>query len=135
MLLLGGVCVGDSGGPAFYRDQHGEVFQVGVINSTSGNCSDTAPNVIVSITAYADWIEEHMPPLSWQNPVNQYDVDNDGRVVPMDVLLVINALNSGNLELIPGVTLAPHLLGYVDVNGNGILGPIDVLHIINYIIQ
>ena len=69
----------------------------------------------------------------FHNARNQFDVNNDGFVSPIDALGVINSLNkggsrglnSGNGEGEGG----SHL--YIDVNADGSLSPIDALLVIN----
>ncbi|MCA9160856.1 MAG: hypothetical protein KDA72_21140, partial [Planctomycetales bacterium] len=57
------------------------------------------------------------------------DVNRDGLVTPMDVLLIINELNlaSGRMAR---TTVAGNVL---DVTGDGLLTPIDALQVINYL--
>lgn len=67
----------------------------------------------------------------WHNFANPNDVNNDGRISPIDALQVINLLNSrgpGELEG-SGVTAPP----YVDVNADGRATAIDALIVINYL--
>lgn len=67
----------------------------------------------------------------WQNPVEPLDVDNDGFIAPIDVLLVINDLNAfGSRDLRDSnVPSEP----YLDVNGDSFTAAIDVLLIINHL--
>lgn len=75
------------------------------------------------------------PPITSTQPTGGYtnsrdrsDVDNDGSVSPIDALLIINLLNSGNTSLASTpFTHAP----FVDVNGDGSVSPIDALMVIN----
>jgi hypothetical protein len=70
----------------------------------------------------------------WQNAVNRLDVDNDGFVVPLDVLIIINYLNSvgpGTLPTNPTANQLPP--PYIDVDGDDAVAPIDVLLIINFL--
>jgi len=60
---------------------------------------------------------------SWQNPVHSTDVNDDGSVSAVDVLLTINMINS---QATPAAT-SP----FFDVSGDGMLTPIDVLMVIN----
>jgi hypothetical protein len=79
----------------------------------------------------------------FQNPSNQFDVNNDGFVSAADALTIINVLNAhpggtGKLELgqppVPNpVGSAPGLSLYVDTTGDGFIAGDDVLAIINYI--
>ena len=55
-------------------------------------------------------------------------MNNDGSVSPIDALLIINKLNSGDTELVSTpFSHAP----FMDVNGDGSCAPIDALIIIN----
>lgn len=68
----------------------------------------------------------------WQNPVDRLDVNDDGRVYPIDALLIINQLNAGRggpLRLVPAH--AELRAPYLDVNGDHQLYPIDALLVIN----
>jgi uncharacterized delta-60 repeat protein len=67
----------------------------------------------------------------YQNPSNPFNVDNDSSVSPLDVLAIINLLNSKGpaifVDDLSGVT------DYVDVNGDNRVDPLDVLAVINHI--
>jgi hypothetical protein len=70
------------------------------------------------------------------NPYNRYDVNNDGFVTPIDVLAVINFLNTaGTTDLTPwapggeGEAKGP----YYDVNSDYFISPMDVLGVVNYL--
>ncbi len=68
------------------------------------------------------------PSGSFTNSREREDVNNDGFVTPIDALLIINRLNSGDTELVSTpFSRAP----FVDVSGDGSLAPIDALIIIN----
>ena len=68
----------------------------------------------------------------WQNPVNTFDVNADGGVAPLDVLIVINFINAH-----PGQPLLPPrydaVLPFYDVSGDDSCDAVDVLIVINYI--
>lgn len=69
----------------------------------------------------------------WQNPVDALDVDQDGEVIPLDALLVINELNDiGAHDLAPpaGPTAPPP---FFDVNGDAHVSPLDALLVINFL--
>ena len=78
--------------------------------------------------------DEFLEPLSdavaglWTNPRNSLDVNNDGFVSPLDVLILINMLD-GPSQL-PNVDRSESLKFY-DVNDDNYVSPIDVLWIIN----
>ena len=64
-----------------------------------------------------------------KNPLDTYDVDGDGFISPLDVLVIINLLNSENGGGFYSCTSAP----FYDVSGDGYVSPIDVLITINHI--
>ena len=71
---------------------------------------------------------------SWQNTLAPNDVNFDGIVSPVDVLIIFNRLN----ELLSSQLPAPTDLmiadaGYLDVNGDGFVTPLDALIIINFL--
>jgi len=65
-----------------------------------------------------------------QNPVNNLDVNADGFVSPIDVLIVVNDLNFNGSRVLPNDLPVPP---YLDVNGDRSVGPLDVLELINFI--
>ncbi|MCA9144684.1 MAG: hypothetical protein KDB05_17930, partial [Planctomycetales bacterium] len=69
---------------------------------------------------------------AWTNPLNEFDVNHDGFVSPLDALIVINRINAIGTS-IPLVANAPvtHVDTYYDVTNDGWLSPLDVLRIIN----
>jgi hypothetical protein len=68
---------------------------------------------------------------TFQNPRNHYDVDADLNVSPLDVLVIINLLNSRGASI--DVDVLSGSPPYVDVNGNNMVDPLDVLQVINFI--
>ena len=67
--------------------------------------------------------------IALQNPANRRDVDNDGTISPLDVLIVINALNKrGEGEEPPTSQDA-----FLDVTGDEDLSPLDALVVINWL--
>ena len=73
--------------------------------------------------------------LSWQNRRLNVDVNADGEVLPLDVLLVINELSRrGTSDLLPRLSeIDLSNPFYFDSTGDGFLAPLDVLLIINYL--
>jgi len=68
------------------------------------------------------------------NPLDRADVNRDGVVSPIDVLVVINTLARGSLQTVGSQAfrfLATNGGNYVDVSGDGAVSPIDVLQVIN----
>ena len=67
----------------------------------------------------------------YQNPTNRFDVNADSFVSPIDVLVIINLLNTkGPSVPVDGLPGPPD---YVDVNGDNRVDPLDALAVINYI--
>lgn len=85
--------------------------------------------------------ESEASPL--QNTVNQLDVNNDGSVSPIDVLMVVNYLNSAGVDAMAEAPndeiqpVAPRETDlkwmYVDVNGDRSASALDALLIINHL--
>lgn len=72
---------------------------------------------------------------AWHNVVDAYDVNGDSRQSPLDALVVINAINSGQGGPLDVVPLAKSNAApdnrFVDVNNDSILSPLDALLVIN----
>jgi hypothetical protein len=99
-----------------------------VVNFTAPNnvTLPTTPQAIVTI------IDDDSPLPPWQNPVLRWDVDGQDGVSALDVLILVNRINStGGGELPPPSGGAPP--PYYDVDGNGHLEALDVLNVVNYI--
>lgn len=77
-----------------------------------------------------DFGVELTEPVSWQNPLNQYDVDGDGEVAPIDVLLIVSDLNRRGSRELPAIPTPPP---YLDVNGDGHVSPVDALLVVSYL--
>jgi hypothetical protein len=92
------------------------------------------PNEATGKTMFTISLTQAVAAGSWQNPNNPLDVNNDGAVVGLDALIVINGINNlGNGSPVlptPAPTPPPF---YYDVNGDGILSPLDALIIINFL--
>ncbi len=78
-----------------------------------------------------------MVPSPYRNRVDPLDVNRDGEVTSRDVLVVVNAINAhgaGSLPAVLGsdVVYAPPR-AYVDVTGDRMLAPADVLLVVNYL--
>ena len=65
-----------------------------------------------------------------QNPSNNLDVNADGSISPIDVLILVNDINFNGARVLPSTLPTPP---YLDPNGNGSIDPLDILLIINYI--
>ena len=73
----------------------------------------------------------------FRNIENQYDVNDDSIVSPLDALLVINEINTNGGRALTRVTNSaaspPAPAYYVDVNGDNLVSPLDALLVINQI--
>jgi hypothetical protein len=81
---------------------------------------------------------DNRPPVPvihpWQNPGVREDVNGDGIVTPVDVLVLINTVNSRGAGPLPAArTPADQSMPFVDVNGDDALSPLDVLAVINFL--
>lgn len=66
---------------------------------------------------------------SWHNTNNPNDVDADNTVSPLDVLSIINYLNSVGSGPVTGSSPPP----YLDVDSDNFITPLDALVVINYL--
>jgi hypothetical protein len=101
------------------------------LNTSTSGISDTAGNSLVNVGTL---VETWSVFVSWQNPVRNEDVDGDGVVSPLDVLMLINFINAfgaGSVVNNPNLPAAPP--PYYDVNNDQFISPLDVLQVINYI--
>ena len=73
--------------------------------------------------------------LSWHNSINPLDVDNNGIVVPFDVLMIINELNQPVYRDDTGLLPEPPdpVPFFFDVDDNGFVTPFDAVLIINWL--
>ena len=69
------------------------------------------------------------------NLTNAYDVNNDGFVSPIDVLILVNSMNNGNSGLLSDASGGSGEGGvgryFLDVNSDSYLSPLDALMVIN----
>jgi len=73
-------------------------------------------------------------PNPWHNYATTHNVDGQGEIVPLDVLILINDINknrSRQLPDLPPPSESPP--PYLDVNNDGEITPQDVLNVINYL--
>jgi hypothetical protein len=101
-----------------------------VVNfSTPNNVGLPDTQAVVTI------LDDDAPTPPWQNQAQpgRWDVNADGTIAALDVLILINRINAtggGTLDP-PSGTFSPP--PYYDVDGNGSLEPLDVLNVINFI--
>ena len=71
---------------------------------------------------------------NWQNPIEPLDVDNDGFIAPIDVLLIVSHLNQYGSHPLPVPPQPPELPPpFLDVDGDDHVAPIDALLIIGHL--
>ncbi|MCB0417793.1 MAG: hypothetical protein H6617_00840 [Bdellovibrionaceae bacterium] len=77
------------------------------------------------------------PPHPWQNPLNRLDVDNNGVIAPVDIMLLQNLMTQYgqeiDLAIDPPWRSKPVGVLYADPSGDNRLTPLDVEMIINYL--
>ena len=81
----------------------------------------------VPATADATTRVSRPPRLSPWNPI---DVDDDGDVSPLDVLIVVNSVNRDGFRTL---VYDPEEAPFYDTNGNNSLETLDILQIVNYL--
>lgn len=108
----------------------GSNAKVGVYNVTSHDLANAA-NFATLREMLVDAAMASQRP--WQNASNALDVDNNNGITPLDVLIVINRLNSvGPGALSPPVTaqLSPP---FFDTSGDNEVTALDALRVINHL--
>ncbi len=99
------------------------------IKDLAGN--GLAPNDATGVTQFVIQ-QTAVAAASWQNPVNKFDVNNDGFISGIDALLIIDSLITQGPRPLPGTPTVPPDF-YYDVNGDGFLSPQDLLSITQYL--
>ncbi|MCY2978169.1 MAG: dockerin type I domain-containing protein [Planctomycetota bacterium] len=83
-----------------------------------------------TVNAHADF--SLRPAVSpWQNQVQRQDVNNDGLVSALDVLVIINEINRNGARPLENSSVVSPL--FYDVDGNRNVEALDVLIVINFI--
>lgn len=72
---------------------------------------------------------------AWQNPRDRYDVDDNGWAQALDVLILVNEINSRNFtqpdRQLPPARPADFRLPYLDITGDNAVTALDVIALIN----
>ena len=71
----------------------------------------------------------------FHNWFSALDINADGFVSPIDVLLIVNELNKGTNELVLSAGGTDDVHWFVDTNGDNSLSPVDALLVINHLNQ
>ena len=79
------------------------------------------------------------PTNPWQNPENPLDVNDDGAVTLLDIMLVLDDIDAGGMRLLPDPLVSPNMPNptpgppgtarYLDVNGDGGVSLLDAQRI------
>jgi hypothetical protein len=67
----------------------------------------------------------------WRNERDPFDVNDDGFTGPLDVLVLINDINTNGSRRLDDI--GPGLKRFLDVDDDGFILPLDVLNVINLI--
>jgi hypothetical protein len=69
----------------------------------------------------------------WYNARESHDVNDDGRVSPLDALAIINSLNAEGTRQLPSDSVGQTARLFYDVNRDGFISPRDALQVVNYL--
>jgi hypothetical protein len=69
----------------------------------------------------------------WCNARESHDVNDDGRVSPLDALAIINSLNAEGTRQLPSDSVSEPARLFYDVNRDGFISPRDALQVVNYL--
>ena len=95
-----------------------------------------------STTVAANYASANLevPAHPWQNPVDRYDVNNDGYVNILDIVKLVGEMNAGFGGTSGGLPSSPKSSDptglpppYVDINGDGFFNVQDVIMLVGYI--
>jgi hypothetical protein len=75
--------------------------------------------------------EANQEVLSWTNPVQPLDVNDDSTISPIDALLIINELNTVGGHALTTPTETPP--AFIDTNSDMFVSPLDALLVLNYL--
>jgi hypothetical protein len=116
-----------------YRDLvilDGENVQVAVLNLDDYNLAESEHYATLREMLVDAAMQSQLP---WQNHDDPMDVDDDGVVIPLDVLIVVNELNSEEARKLPPPVEGQPAFPYLDCSGDGFLTPLDALVIVNFL--
>lgn len=115
-----------------YRDVmilNGQNEMVDVYNLTSNDLGVAANYATMRDKLLDAAMTEQKP---WQNHSNRFDINDDGFIVPGDVLAMINEIEVSGPRNLPPPTTAS-LAAYWDCSGDNYFSPLDILQVINFI--
>ena len=92
-----------------------------VLSVSDGQGGEATATVTIDVAGVTDW----------QNPHNPLDINGDGTISTIDIVLLINLLNLKGSHPLAGIDEVPP--PWVDTNGDGSVSAIDVIRVINWI--
>lgn len=105
-------------------------FQIVALHNTAqGTKSITFTATASSFTADSQKLLVTDGDATWHNFQEPKDVDDDGNISPLDVLQLVNYLNSFGAGYVPEGNPPP----YLDVDADNQITPLDVLIVINHL--
>lgn len=116
-----------------YRDVvilDGDNNRFGTFNVTSSDLAKTENYALLRELMIDAAMATQKP---WMNPNNPLDINNDGFVHPLDVLLVVNRINAEGTGDLSPPTGSEWPATFYDCNGDNFISPLDVLQIINFL--
>jgi hypothetical protein len=97
--------------------------------SSEAKVAQTRPKLSLSVSPAPAITAQSFSSTTLRNSINPFDVDNNGTVSPIDVLVVFNVLN----RRAEGESAKKSAEAYADVSGDGVVSPTDALLVINYL--
>lgn len=119
--------------PAQYRDVvilDANNDQIDVYNLTTHTLAN-ADNYATMKQKLIAAAEANQEVLSWTNPVQPLDVNDDSTISPIDALLIINELNTVGGHALTTPTETPP--AFIDTNSDMFVSPLDALLVLNYL--
>jgi len=117
----------------YWYSDDGNTIPHGLVRVTqvAGQVRDRAGN---GLAAKTDEFSRLRTTCPWNNPLMNVDVDRDGVIAPIDLLLIINRLNEQGAGRLPIPTSPPNVPPpFHDTNCDDFVSPIDALLVINWI--
>jgi len=106
-------------------------YDITILNSNETFLADTAGDFAnVGFQAGSITIEDIPNPFIYQNSDNRFDVDGNGFVNPLDLLMVVRDINLNGFRLLPDETIGDPP-PFIDVTGDNIVNPLDLVQIVS----
>jgi hypothetical protein len=69
----------------------------------------------------------------WQNQARPFDVNGDGQITPLDILTIVNDLNTHGVRSLPTSGSILAFQGLLDTNGDNMVTALDILLVVNHL--